>query len=233
MAVDSRAAAPQNDATAGRTCARARPRERCRAQASRRTGLAAAHWCADAAQQQLARRPGGALRSTRQEKATPCAPHRGISVGVPAHVITAIAPRSDGLSRSTHVQIASRVTALLRLCAIILSRVSRCVSWRPQRCGCQSKFKAFWTRCVPCAAELCDGSAAPGFFALFFFIAAISRRQDASHAIHYATSRIQVTSYNPETPRPRRQDAVNDTRAYGRRRRQPHPSAPGCPRCSK
>ena len=45
------------------------PRDQCRAQASRRTGLATAHWCADAAQQQLARRPGGASRSTRQEKA--------------------------------------------------------------------------------------------------------------------------------------------------------------------
>ena len=49
LAVDSRVAAPQNDATAGRTRARARPRERCRAQAARRTGLATAQWCADAA----------------------------------------------------------------------------------------------------------------------------------------------------------------------------------------
>ena len=148
-------------------------------------------------------------------------------------MITAIAPRSDGLSRSTHVQIASRVTALLRLCVMVLGRVTRRPHWRPQRCGCRSKFKAFWTLCMPCAAELCDGSAAPGFFALFFFIAAISRRQDASHAIHYATSRIQVTSYNPETPRPRRQDAANDTRAYGRRRRQPHPSARAAPGAQK
>ena len=69
LAVDSRAAAPQNDATAGEHLRARTPRKQCRAQASRRTGLATAHWCADAAQQQLARRPGGALRSTRQEKA--------------------------------------------------------------------------------------------------------------------------------------------------------------------
>ena len=40
-------------------------------------------------------------------------------------MIGQIAHPSDGLSRATHVQIASRVTALPRLCAIIHSRVSR------------------------------------------------------------------------------------------------------------
>lgn len=58
-------------------------------------------------------------------------------------MIGQIAHPSDGLSRATHVQIASRVTALPRLCAIIHSRVSRGARWRPLRCGCWSKFKAF------------------------------------------------------------------------------------------
>ena len=71
-------------------------------------------------------------------------------------MVTAIAPRSDGLSRATHVQIAPWVTALPRLCVMVLCRVSRGGSWRPQRCGCRSKFKAFWTPCVLYTAELCD-----------------------------------------------------------------------------
>ena len=41
----------------------------CARKPSAAPGLSRAHWCADAAQQQLARRPGGASRSTRQEKA--------------------------------------------------------------------------------------------------------------------------------------------------------------------
>ena len=125
LAVDSRVAAPQNDATAGSTCLRARPGNSAARKPPAAPGSPRLSGCADAAQQQSARRPGGALRSTRQEKATPCAPQRGISVGVPAHVITAIAPRSDGLSRATHVQIASRVTALRGLCVMVKCRVFR------------------------------------------------------------------------------------------------------------
>ena len=106
----------------------------------------------------------------------------------------AIAAWSEGLSRATHVQIAPWVTALLRLCAIILSRVSRCVSWRPQRCGCRSKFKAFWTRCVPCAAELCDGSAAPGFLRYFFLLPLFRGVR---------TPRTRSTTPRPESKSPR------------------------------
>ena len=68
-------------------------------------------------------------------------------------MITAIAPRSDGLSRATHVQIAPWVTALQQLCVMVFCRVSRGARWRPQRCGCQSKFKAFWTLCMLYTAE--------------------------------------------------------------------------------
>ena len=103
------------------------PRDQCRAQASRRTGLATAHWCADAAQQQLARRPGGAARSTRQEKQRRRRAHRGIAWGLQRMCSPAIAAWSDGLSRSTHVQIASWVTALLRLCVMVFCRVCGCV----------------------------------------------------------------------------------------------------------
>ena len=69
LAVDSRPAAPQNDATAGRTCARARPGNGAARKPPAAPGSPRAHWCADAAKQQLSRRPGGASRSTCQEKA--------------------------------------------------------------------------------------------------------------------------------------------------------------------
>ena len=171
--------------------------------------------CADAAQQQLARRPGGALRSTRQEKATPCAPHRGISVGVPAHVITAIAPRSDGLSRSTHVQIASRVTALRRLCVMVLCRVFDVARWRPLRCGCWSKFKAFWTPCVLYAAILFLALRTRPEKALLFFLPLFPRRRDASDAIKFAKFRAHPPRKYPKTTGSRRHDAANDARAVG------------------
>ena len=68
-------------------------------------------------------------------------------------MIGQIAHPSDGLSRATHVQIAPWVTALQQLCVMVFCRVSRGARWRPQRCGCQSKFKAFWTLCMLYTAE--------------------------------------------------------------------------------
>ena len=72
LAVDSRVAAPQNDATAWSTCARARPREPCRAQASRRTGLATAHW--------VRRRSATAIGATTRRRVAVDAPRKGNAV---------------------------------------------------------------------------------------------------------------------------------------------------------
>jgi len=69
LAVDSRTAAPQNDATAGSTCTRARPGNR----AARKPPAAPGSPRSTGAQTQRSSNypddPAGALRSTRQEKA--------------------------------------------------------------------------------------------------------------------------------------------------------------------
>ena len=69
MAVDSRAAAPQNDAMTGSTRTCARPGNRAARKPSVAPGSRRAHRCADAAQQQWARRPGGAARVDAPTKA--------------------------------------------------------------------------------------------------------------------------------------------------------------------
>ena len=157
--------------------------------------------------------PAARCGSTRQDKATPCAPHRGISVGVQAHVIAAIAPRSDGLSRATHVQIASWVTALRWLCVMVFWRVSwRCpVAATALRLSEQVQGILDAVRAVYGGtgnARLC----LPGFLR-YFFIAAIPRRPATSDAIHYATSRAHPPRNYPKTTGPRRHDAANDARA--------------------
>ena len=69
LAVDSRAAAPQNDAMTGSTRTCARPGNRAARKPSVAPGSRRAHRCADAAQQQWARRPGGAARVDAPTKA--------------------------------------------------------------------------------------------------------------------------------------------------------------------
>ena len=66
-------------------------------------------------------------------------------------------------------------------------------------------------------------------FCAIFFIAAIPRRPNASDAVEYAISHTETT---PKTPPPRRHATANEP-ARGRRRRQPHPSAPGCPHSAR
>ena len=107
---------------------------------------------------------GGSTRQPRQRRRRAAL---WISVGVIAHVITAIAPRSDGLSRATHVQIASRVTALQWLCVMVLCRVFDVAHWRPLRCGCRSKFKQSGRGCVTFAEEQREALQAKAFCAIF------------------------------------------------------------------
>ena len=227
MAVDSRGGASER--RDGRAHLRARtPGNSAARKPPAAPGSPRAHWCADAAQQQLARRPGGASRSTRQEKQRRRRAHRGLAWGLQRMCSPAIAAWSDGLSRSTHVQIASWVTALRRLCVMASCRVSRAVPVAATALRLSEQVQGILdaVRAVYGGTVVC--SAAPGFFALFFFIAAISRRRDASDAIHYATSRTQATSNHPQTPPPRRRDAEKDARARSETTATP-PLRPGCP----
>ena len=228
MAVDSRAAAPQNDATAGRTRARARPGNGAARKPPAAPGSPRAHWCADSAQQQLARRPGGALRSTRQEKATPCAPHRGITVGgssARGHGNCAAVRRSEPRDPRADCSLGHGVATALRhgfvprFARRKLEATALRLSEQVQRI--LDAVCAVYGNTVP-------GSGTSTFFMRYFFIAAIPRRPATSDAIHYATSRAHPPRNYPKTTGPRRHDAANDARARSETTATP-PLRPGLP----
>ena len=158
------------------------------------------------------------------QKAAPPARASRMSVGVAAHVIAGNCgvvrrseprnPRADcvlghgvcdGFALSFFLKFS--VASIRRHCAAAVGASSR----HSGRCAC--RIRRNWQR----------GSAVPGFFALFF-IAAIPRRPNASDAVEYAISHLETT------PKHRLPGVTPSqmTRARGRRRRQPHPSAPGC-----
>ena len=124
LAVDSRAAAPQNDATAGRTRARARPRNASARKppaapgSPRPTGAQtqrSSNWPDDPA----ARRGGRANQGSAVRAVSP------ISVGATAHVIAGncgVVRRSEPRNPRADCALGHGVATL---CAIILSRVSR------------------------------------------------------------------------------------------------------------